>query len=164
MADILSRLQWGPVCLKQVTKAGTSNYIPQIVGDVITCPCPWYPFLAPRSWYVLGQTHYSGVTWAFRHISNHWQFDCLFNSLFWLTTKKLSKIHITGPLWGDSTNDDWILLLKGQQCGNSFDSMIYHQFSNIRCTQSPNINGSCLVLQLSLPNPLKPGVKLRMKM
>ena len=31
-------------------------------------------------------------------------------------------------------------------------------------TQSPNINVSCLVLQLSLINPLKPGVKLRMKM
>ena len=40
----------------------------------------------------------------------------------------------------------------------------YHQVSNIRCTQSPNINVSCLVLQLSLPNPLKPSVKLRMKM
>ena len=40
----------------------------------------------------------------------------------------------------------------------------YRQFSNIRRTQSPNINVSRLVLQLSLPNPLKPGVKLRMKM
>ena len=41
---------------------------------------------------------------------------------------------------------------------------IYCQFSNIRRTQSPNINVSRLVLQLSLPNPLKPRVKLRMKM
>ena len=40
----------------------------------------------------------------------------------------------------------------------------YRQVSNIRSTQSPNIDVSCLVLQLSLPNPLKPGVKLRMKM
>ena len=40
----------------------------------------------------------------------------------------------------------------------------YRQFSNIRCTQSQNINVSRLVLQLSSPNPLKPGVKLRMKM
>ena len=40
----------------------------------------------------------------------------------------------------------------------------YRQFSNIRRTQSPNKNGSRLVLRLSLPNPLKPGVKLRMKM
>ena len=41
---------------------------------------------------------------------------------------------------------------------------IYHQFSNIRRTQSQNINVCHLVLLLSLPNPLKPGVKLRMKM
>ena len=41
---------------------------------------------------------------------------------------------------------------------------IYRQISNIRCTKSPNINVSCLILQSCLPNPLKPGVKLRMKM
>ena len=38
----------------------------------------------------------------------------------------------------------------------------YHQTSNIRHTKSQNLN--CLVLQLSLSNPLKPGVKLRIKM
>ena len=36
--------------------------------------------------------------------------------------------------------------------------------SSISRTKSPNLNVSCLALQLSLPNPLKPGVKLRMKM
>ena len=40
----------------------------------------------------------------------------------------------------------------------------YREVSNIRRTESPNINISCLVLQLSQPNPLKPDVKLRMKM
>ena len=40
----------------------------------------------------------------------------------------------------------------------------YRPLSNISRTQSQNINVSRLVLQLSLPNPLKPGVKLRMKM
>ena len=40
----------------------------------------------------------------------------------------------------------------------------YHQFSNISATESPNINISRLVLQSSLSNPLKPGVKLRMQM
>ena len=39
----------------------------------------------------------------------------------------------------------------------------YCQTSNISHTKSPNLN-VCLILQLSLPNPLKPGVKLRMKM
>ena len=38
------------------------------------------------------------------------------------------------------------------------------QTFNTRCTKSQNLNVSRLVLQLSLPNPLKPGVKSRMKM
>ena len=46
---------------------------------------------------------------------------------------------------------------------NSFNRH-YRQFSNISRTQSQNINVSRLVLLLSFPNPLKPGVKLRMKM
>ena len=42
----------------------------------------------------------------------------------------------------------------------------YHKISNIRtwCTKSQNLNYSRLVLQLTLPNPFKPGFKLRMKM
>ena len=40
----------------------------------------------------------------------------------------------------------------------------YRKVSNIRRTKSQNLNASRLILQLSLPNPLKPGVKLRMKM
>ena len=40
----------------------------------------------------------------------------------------------------------------------------YHQTSNIRCTKSQNLNVSHLILQLSLPHLLKPGVKSRMKM
>ena len=40
----------------------------------------------------------------------------------------------------------------------------YRQISNIRHTKSPNLNVFRLVLQLSLPNPLKPGVQSRMKM
>ena len=41
--------------------------------------------------------------------------------------------------------------------------MIYRKISNIRRTNSQNLNDSHLVLQSSLPNPLKPGVKSRMK-
>ena len=38
---------------------------------------------------------------------------------------------------------------------------IYRWIFNIRCTKSQNLNVSCLVLQLSLPNLLKPCIKLR---
>ena len=40
----------------------------------------------------------------------------------------------------------------------------YRTISNIRRTKSPNLNVSHLVLKSALPNPLKPGVKSRMKM
>ena len=36
---------WGLAYHKQVSRAGKSNYIPQIVWDVITCPCPWHMIL-----------------------------------------------------------------------------------------------------------------------
>ena len=40
----------------------------------------------------------------------------------------------------------------------------YRKVSNISRTKSQNLSGSRLVLQLSLPNPLKLGVESRMKM
>ena len=40
----------------------------------------------------------------------------------------------------------------------------YRKVSNIRRTESQNWNDSHLVLKSSLLNPLKPGVKSRMKM
>ena len=40
----------------------------------------------------------------------------------------------------------------------------YRKIFNIRHTKSQHLNVSRLVLQLSLPNPLKPGVMSRMKM
>ena len=40
----------------------------------------------------------------------------------------------------------------------------YRKISNIRRTKFQNVNVSHLVLQSSLPNPLKPGVKQIMKM
>ena len=46
----------------------------------------------------------------------------------------------------------------GQQPNN------YRQTSNIRGTASSNLKDSCFDLQLSLPNPLKAGVKSIMKM
>ena len=36
-----------------------------------------------------------------RHgVSNHQPLDCLFYALFKLTSKKTSKVRVTGPLWG----------------------------------------------------------------
>ena len=40
--------------------------------------------------------------------------------------------------------------------------LAYHRNSNISHTKSQNLNVSCLILQLSSPNTLKPSVTLRM--
>ena len=40
----------------------------------------------------------------------------------------------------------------------------YRKNSSISRTKSQNLNVFCLLLQWSFTNPLKPGVKLRMKM
>ena len=45
-----------------------------------------------------------------------------------------------------------------------FANTDYRKVSNIRRTKCQNLNDSRLVLQLSLPNPLKPSVKSIMKM
>ena len=39
---------WGVLCKKQVSRAGSSNYIPRYLWDVITCACPRYPILAQQ--------------------------------------------------------------------------------------------------------------------
>ena len=41
---------------------------------------------------------------------------------------------------------------------------MYRKISNIRRAKYQNFNDSRLILQLPLTNPLKPGVKSRMKM
>ena len=43
-------------------------------------------------------------------------------------------------------------------------SSTYRKTSSISRTKSQSLNVSCILLQLSLLNPLKPGVNLRMKM
>ena len=45
------------MCQEQVPRVGTSNYIPQYLWDVITCPCPWYLHLAYKSSFV----HLNGI-------------------------------------------------------------------------------------------------------
>ena len=43
-------------------------------------------------------------------------------------------------------------------------SKVYRKISDIRCTKSPNLIVSRLVMQLYVPNRMKPGVLSRMKM
>ena len=40
---------WGHVCQRPVSRAGSSNSIPQYLWGVISCPCPWYLLLGHKS-------------------------------------------------------------------------------------------------------------------
>ena len=57
-----------------------------------------------------------------------------------------------------------VTLYRGESQGDNYSHESYHKTSNISCTQSQNWNVSHLILQLSLPNLLKPGVESKMKM
>ena len=56
------------------------------------------------------------------------------------------------------------LKVSSANCGSSsYSRSIYRKTSNLSRTKSQSLNVSCVLAQLSSLNPLKPGVKLRMK-
>ena len=71
----------------------------------------------------------------------------------WSACIILLYIHVT------SCNHIW-----GSTYMHKSNLQDYRKISNIRRTKSQNLNVSRLVLQLSLSNPMKPGVKSKMKM
>ena len=130
----ITRPQWVKLYNWIVLYEKTVQFILQL-HNYIKCPCPpllsmfhwtknYFPcshvlclgnvqgMILPISWffYVWYFHHHSDVTWISWHIKfQHHQPSCLFNCLFRLTTKKTSKLHITGLYWGNGN-----ALLKGQ--------------------------------------------------
>ena len=58
-SEISLVLIWGFVRQKQVSRAGTSNYIPQYLCGVIICPCPWASGTRVLIWTRSQWTHFS---------------------------------------------------------------------------------------------------------
>ena len=100
-----------------------------------------------------------------------------FMGLKWLRNyKRWVRSTWHGPLaryvkvWVAHDRGEWVKLYTslGATCLLMYRSIMsiynYSKTSNIRCTKSPKLNDSRLVLQLSLPIPLKPAIKSRMKM
>ena len=78
---------------------------------------------------------------------------------------------VTGVDWQVTLERNWMKQLPWYETGlNTLSvglsclNIKFRQTFNIRHTNSQHFYVSHLVLQLSLPNPFKPGVKLRMKM
>ena len=134
------------------------------------------------------------ITLQWRHnecdgISNDRRIDCLLNRLFRCWSKKTSKLRLTGLCEGNSlvTSEfpeqgpvmrkmflfDAVSMIFMKEAETVKDVANVHappNFSHYRktCsvsrTKSQNLTVSRVVLQLSLPNPLKPGVESSMKM
>ena len=70
-------------------------------------------------------------------------------------------VHMHRPLTNSRNFMDALLAFwPGLQVSDLMKTnQIYRPNSNIRYNKSPNLNVSCLILQLSLLNPLKPGIK-----
>ena len=95
-------------------------------------------------------------------VSNHQPHDCLLNRLFRRRSKKTSTLPVTGLFEGNSPGTGES---PAQMASNAENVSIWwrHHTSYMRHTKSQDLNVSRLVLQLPLPNPLRPGVKSRTK-
>ena len=96
-----------------------------------------------------------------------------FRLLKWTTTDTSKSIEILclkcnlGCLQRFPLSEDFRGMVGSgsQQCNvDPRSHEVYRKISNIWHTKWQNLNDSLLRLQLSAPNPLKPGVKSRMKM
>ena len=88
-----------------------------------------------------------------------WQARCF---IFWKACFQTPKAVLSGIVASVKPLRTCMLYSKGESRATHCST--YRKISNIRRINSPNLNVSRLVLQLSLPNPLKPGVKSRMTM
>ena len=76
----------------------------------VKCGCDFQDFCG-RS------VSYDGVTvktLECHGVSNHKQLNCIFNRLFRITSKKISKLSHIDPLWGETISDWWIPFTKVQ--------------------------------------------------
>ena len=71
-------------------------------------------------------------------ISNHWHLNSLFNSLFMRTTMNTSRVHNTGPLWGESTADNCTPIGLPTQRAGDVESISMSWCHSIYCVRSSN--------------------------
>ena len=72
------------------------------------------PYIPPARTYNSNNSDVASVSWRFKSPAT------LSNGLFPLSAKETSKLHTSGSLWRESTEDLWIPLIKGQWNGKCF--------------------------------------------
>ena len=110
-------------CHKQISRPGTSNYIPQILWNIITCPWPWYLLCHNTSdiimlpWFPFTNIH----PWTF----GHGQVTTLIIFWVWLA------IHVITPNTAEAITcmSDYISLFSVDvipyPCLYSVDGLVY---------------------------------------
>ena len=131
------------------------------------------------------QWRHNGYDGVWDHQPHDWLLNRLFRRIdqrkhlrhWWKSSASLAFVRginrwpVNSPHKGPVTRKmlpfDDVIMLPGFGTESTLRSRIlweYYQTSNISGTKSQNYNVSRIVLQLSLPSPLKPGVKSRMKL
>ena len=86
---------WGVLWQKQVSRSGPSNYITQILWDVIICPDSWYLLPPQHSWYIFFWVS-TLVPWQFHDCYNasevilkfNWYWCCVTTTATTATKRK----------------------------------------------------------------------------
>ena len=86
-------------------------------------------------------------------------FDKLFLWLIYIFDSFVARNFSTGWTSFKELSEFAFFVIRANMC-----KIAYNETSSKRRTESKHLNVSRLVLQLSLSNPLKPGVKKRMEM
>ena len=182
MAAILSQPQNINACITTVPLWGESTGLLWI--SLIKGPVLWKMFSCHDVILVVMRVHfffsvccYSEIQscwckhYPLQNTRNRWRSSRIWNYCETLLPCARTFIWDTGVNWiciwlahYDAMwyNSTWPTL--AQVCCRMILKLTYHKVSNIRCTNSKSLNDSGLVLQMSLPNSLKLGVKSRMKM
>ena len=106
-------------CLCQVISV-TPYVCPMLKRVAVTWQYDRVPHIIVAQQWLPGPFQYSDVIISATVFQVTSVVNCLFNRLFRRTAKSMSKIRVTGLLWGESIGDRWIPLTKGQYRGNSF--------------------------------------------
>ena len=115
------------------------------------------------------RANYDVIVLWLAHWSPRWVVECVCGILALLVLSLVSSLWSNSLMIGIYLADSALTFVIGSIRNKSHlvehHSHIQHfrKICNISRTKSPNLKFSRLILQLSLPNPLKPGVKSRMK-
>ena len=154
------------LALRQLTRcvAGTASTYPM---------CGWHCVNLPDVWLALRQLTRCVAGTASTYPMCGWH--CVNLPDVWLALPVSSSADVVHDVHMFAQNTEQTSLAMDTQpvllspvygCNNDtadiHQEMTCCQVSYISCTKSQNLNVSRLILQLSLPNPLKPGVKSRM--